>query len=224
MKKISFVSLLSLLFLSLCSFVGYFLRFINFDSFWVPLIFGGFMMIISGIVKIIAKKNMVANIICFFVNAIALGLCLRSWYIFREFDNELWVMLLVSIASVIYLLIFYLLLYIPFFNKHFNVYIWVFLILSFIGYLLVMILTKTTFVSTFGYYMIIEIAFIFAMCRKQETFKQVFLDITVSTYSVIIVAIIMALLMSGADGLDGFDFGGGGEGSNFTSPKNKKIK
>ncbi len=225
MKKITFVSLMSLLFLSLCSVVEYLSRGVTFESEWVPLAIGVGYLILSGILSSLVKKNVLGNIICFLLNSVALGLCIRAWYIFREFDNPLWVMLLVSACCVVYLLLFYFSLYIPFLEKHINVYIWIFLVLTLIVYLVVMFLSETTYVSTFGYFVIIEIGFILAMCHHQHTAKHLFRDIVLSTYSVLIVAIIIALIMLGADSLDGLDFDLGGSGGEvgFQSPRKQKV-
>lgn len=220
MKKITICSLLSLIFLSICSIAEYFLRNITFGEFFIPLIIGFVILIVTGIVSAIVKKNLYFNIICFIFNAVALGFCLRSWYLYRDFNNELWVQILISLACVAYLLIFYFLLYIPFFDRHFKFYIWTFLILTLIAYIIIIIFSKTTFMSTFGYFVIIEIAFIFAMCRKEDDFNDLFRNITLSSFSVLIVAIIMLLIMLDCDGLDAFEFGT--DILDVTSPKKKK--
>ena len=222
MKKISFVSLMSLLFLSCCSLVAYFLRFASFKSAIVPLAIGFGIMVASGVFALCCKKTP-ANVICYVANSVALGFCIRSWYIFRGFDNAWWVILLVSLACVVYLLVFYALLYIPVIEKHFNLYFWLFFILTLVGYILVVANSVTTFVSTFGYYVIIEIAFIFAMCKGQKNIKEVFRDIVTSTFTVLVVAIIIALIMleCDLDGIDGADFGG--EITKRKSPKDVSI-
>ena len=220
MKKITIVSVLSFIFLITCSFVEYLLRNYEFEKSITPLLFGFLILAISGIVSLIAKKDLYLNIICFLLNSIALGFCLRSWYMFRSFDNPFWIVVLISLACVIYLLIFYFLLYIPFFDKHFKAYIWTFIITTFVVYLIVMIFTKTTFVSTFGYFVIIEISFIFSMCKRNDSFVELFRNIALSSFCVLIIAIIMLLLMLECDGIDGFDFGG--EMIDFNSPKEKK--
>ena len=51
-----------------------------------------------------------------------------------------------------------------------------------------------------------EIGFIFAMCRTHENFEDIFYNVTISSYSVLIVAIIMLLIMLECDSFDGFDF------------------
>ena len=106
MKKITFISLISFLFLSLCSLFEILFREIPFENAWTPLLIGVGLLIVSGIISVRVKKNVIGNVLCFLLNSIALGLCIRCWYIFRNFNNEWWVMLLVSLACVIYLLIF----------------------------------------------------------------------------------------------------------------------
>lgn len=221
MKKISIVSILSFIFLIICSFIEFLLRNYSFEKAITPLLFGLLILAISGIVSLFVKKDLFFNIIIFLLNAISLGFCLRSWYIFRNFDNQFWITALISLSCVIYLLIFYFLLYIPFFDKHFKAYIWIFVILTFIAYLIVIIFSKTTFVSTFGYFVIVEISFIFAMCRSSKSFIDLFRNITLSSFCVLIVAIIMLLIMLECDGIDGFDFGG--DIMEFQSPKKKRV-
>lgn len=221
MKKITIVSLASFLFLSISSLVAYFLKYLSIDNPWITLAIGVGILIFSGVIALFANKKILLNIFCFFISSVALGFCIRGWYIYRNFDNPLWLMLLISLVCVIYLLIFYLLLYIPFFDKHFNIYIWVFLGLSLIGYIFLIAFTNTTYISTFGYYSIIEIAFIFAMCRANTNYKHLIRNITLSTYSVFVVAIIIALIMLECDSFD-FDFGG--RESKIVSPKNQKVR
>ncbi len=222
MKKITIVSILSIIFLIGCSIIEYILRNHYFERHSTPLIIGIGLLIISGIIALFSKKDIVFNIICYIINSIALGFCLRSWYMFRGFNNDLWITLLVSLSCVIYLLVFYFLLFIPFFNKYFKVYIWLFFALTLIIYVIVVATSKTTFVSTFGYFVIVEISFIFAMCRTHENFEDIFYNITLSSYSVLIVAIIMLLIMLECDSIDGFDFGG--DVPSITSPKENKNK
>lgn len=225
MKKITFISLISFLFLSLCSVFECLYRCIPFEEAWVPLVIGFGYLIISGVLAVYVKRNVIGNIICFIINSAALGFCIRAWYMFRDFDNPLWVMLLVSLACVVYLLIFYFSLYIPFIEKHLNVYIWVFLVLTLVLYLIVMIESTTTYVSTFGYFVIVEIAFILAMCNQQNSLKHLFRDVVISTYSVLIVAIIIALIMLGADSLDGLDVGVDGVfDGGIKSPRKQKVE
>lgn len=224
MKKITLVSLISILFLSLSSIVAYLLRYISLDSPWLYIVLGVLILFGSGVLAFLLKKYKFSNILCLLLSSIALGFLIRSWYIFREFDNPLWMMLLVSFSCAIYLWIFYLLLYIPFFEKHYGVFTIIFLVLSFLGYLLVIGFTETTFVSTFGFYMIVEIAFIIGLCMKSKTYSQLMRNMVLCSYSIFIVAIIIVILMLAGDGADfDFSFDIGGEPNGLSSPKDKKV-
>ena len=228
MKKISLVSLISMIFLFASSICAYYLRYMNIASQWFYVVVGVVILFISGILAFAIKKSKVINVICMLMCSIALGFLIRGWYIFRGFDNALWVMLLVSFTCVIYLWIFYLLLYIPFFDKHYVAFTIIFIIVSLITYIIVVACSKTTYISTFGYYMIVEIAFIVGLCMKSRTYSELIRNMVLCSYSVFIVAIIIVLLMLAGDGADfdfDFDFGGGGDidTSGTNSPKNKKV-
>ncbi|MBQ7307993.1 MAG: hypothetical protein IJW82_05640, partial [Clostridia bacterium] len=133
----------------------------------------------------------------------------RAWYVFRVFNNSLLTMILVSLTCNLYLWIFYLLAKIPFLKNHFYWTFWVYLLASIIAYVLVVCYTKTTYVSTFGYYMIIQIAFMFALCSECKTIFDLIRNITLSTYSVFVVIVIILLLLLSEDSdfdLSGFEF------------------
>ncbi len=222
MKKILLVSIGSCLFLAISSVAAYFLRYSGITQKWAMLGIGVGILALSGILAIFAKERTPLNVVCFILSGIALGFCIRGWYIFRKFDNGLPVMLLVSVACVAYLWVFYLLLYIPFLERHVTAYLLTYVSLSLVGYILVMAFTKTTYVSTFGYYMIVEIAFMFALCCDAYDMQELIRLLTISTYSVLIVAVIIALMMLGGDGfdLDGDIF----SGLSVDSPRQKKVR
>ncbi len=240
MRKISWVSLGSALFLMVSSTVCYFLRYLPLNNAKYMLFIGLGILVLAALLSILSAEDFHAerfqmpikmrtpwNIFCFALSAVSLGFCIRAWYLFRGFDNPLWVMLLVSLACVVYLWVYYLLLYIPFLERHVTAYTILYVVLSLIGYILVIGLTKTTFVSTFGYYMLVEIAFLFALCTDTDSARYLIRVLTLSSFSVWIVGIIIAVLMLGGDSCDcdcdGCDCGGGSGG--LDSPrKRKKLK
>lgn len=209
MRKTVLVSAMSLAFLVLTSCVGYVLRATKLNA-TTLLIGGAIILVVSAIMAIFVKKNIAGNVLCFIVSAVALGFCIRAWYVFRGFDNSLWVMLAVSLASVAQLWLFYGLSRITALQKHFALYFWLFLLLSVVAYVLVMAFTVTTYVSTFGYYMIVQTAFIFALCSFCEDTADTVRRVTVASYSVLIVAVIMAIVMISGDGAD-LDLSGVGD-------------
>ena len=58
-----------------------------------------------------------------------------------------------------------------FIEKHINGFALIFAIISIIAYILIIIFTKTTFMSTLGYYSIINMAFVLCLCMNMETNK-----------------------------------------------------
>lgn len=225
MKKITLVTIISILFLMLSSLIAYVLRFAKLNNMWIIFVIGLCILFISGIFAFSFKNNKLINILCLIIIAIALGFLIRSWYIFKEYDNTLLTMFLVSLSCSIYLWLFYFLLYIPFLEKHCGMFMIVFIIISVIVYIIIVTTTKTTYISTFGYYMIVEMSFIIGMCLKSKTYSQLLRNMVISSYSVFIVAIIIAFLALCGDGAD-FDFEfdlSGGDTPKLSSPKDKKV-
>ncbi len=222
MKKIIYVSIGSVIFLVMSSIVAYFLRYMNYETALAPLVIGLIILIISGIFAYgIKDADYKLNIIPFILSSVSLGFLIKSWYIYRNFDNTLLTMIIVSLLCIVYLWFFYGLAQIPFIEKHIEISLILYIILSLIIYILVVIFTKTTYVSTFGYYMIIEIAFIFALCNPVKNTTELIRNLTISTYSVVIVAIIIIIIMLSGEGIDcdlsGLDF-------SISSPNDKKKK
>jgi hypothetical protein len=135
------------------------------------------------------------------LSSVAMGVLIRAWYINRQFDNSFAVMTVISLGAVLYLWIFFALSKIPFIHKSKAAYTCLcvlYAVLSGALYFLVMMNTETTFVSTCGYYMIIELAFIFAMSLEVNNKKELIRNLALSTYSVFIVAIIAGVVIVAA--------------------------
>ena len=205
MKKITLVSLASLVFLLMSSAAAVLTERVFRDAV-AALITGGAVLIASAIIALLVKERREVNIICFVISSVAMGILLRAWYINRGFNNGFPVMLLVSLAAVFYVWAFFALTRLPFVKGSRRAYIALavgYLILSAALYILVVFTTKTTYVSTFGYYMIIELAFIFAMATESENTDELIRNLTLSSYSVFGVAIAVALfIILGAAGGD----------------------
>ena len=234
MKKTLAVSLASLGFLLLCSATEMLTRSI-FSDFTLTILVGIAVLVISGILAVFAGERIVPNAICFALGAIAFGVLLRAWYINRGFTNGPLTLLLVSLSAVLYLLLFVLISQLKLFRSNRRAYIILAIIygaVSGILYLLIMLTTKTTYVSTFGYFMIVELGFIFALSLDTNNKRELFRNLTLSTYSIFGVALgvlavaVLALVLGdgcdldcdcecaeGCDCLDlcDIDFGGKGE-------------
>ena len=208
MKKITIVSLASLVFLLLCSLVEQIISPFMSNQI-LALVLGISALIASGILALCVRESRAVNIICFLLSSAAMGFLIRAWYINRGFNNSFSIMFLVSLAAVAYLWCFFALSKIPFIHKSkaaYAVLCVAYAVLSLVLYLVVMLNTKTTYVSMFGYYMIIELAFIFAMSLEVNNTDELIRNLTLSTYSVLIVAIIAAVVIliaaAGGDGCD----------------------
>ncbi len=208
MKKISIVSAVSFLFLFLCSVTAK-LTALLFTSFTYPLIIGIMILVISGILAFIAQERIKPNIVCFFISSVAMGFIIRAWYILRGLENSILVMALISFSCVVYLWCLFAILRLPFIRRSKSasiIAVIIFLSASITVYILLVIKTKTSFVSTIGYYMLIELAFIYAMSVSADNKGALIRNLTLSTYSVfalaVIVAVFAALALLGADGGD----------------------
>jgi len=222
MKKTTLVSIFSFIFLMLSSLFAYLFKNTNFGSEWISLLLGLFIMGVSGVIAFVNKKSFVSNIVCFLLNSIALGLYIRTWYNFRNFNNSLLIITLVSLSCLVYLWVFFVALYIPSLSKHYGIFLIVYVIVSFILYFVLIIVSKTTYLSTFGFYMIIQISFIISLDRKSFSINGLFRNVLISSYSIVIVAIIIAVIMLSGDG-SGLDLSFGGA-SDMKSPKGQKVR
>lgn len=194
MKKTLVVSAVSFGFLLLCSLSAYLLGGISGVDGWVMLLIGLVILLVSGAIAVFSGERIVPNAICFVLSSVALGFCIRAWYILRGIDNELYTMALVSLCAAIYLFVLYSLSRLPGIRNHRAIYTAAVLVLSGAAYLVAVLLTRTTYVSTFGYYMLIEIAFLFALYAEPVGKKSLFRYLTLSTYSILGVAVIIAVI------------------------------
>lgn len=225
MKRCLQTLAVSLAFLIVTSVVGYLGRYIPLDFWWI---FGiGTIILVVGLIFTIAFwKNSTYKLISLFINAVSMGFYLRSWYINRGFDNPLWLMLCVSLLAAAYLFVFILPLYIDGVNRHYGWYLLIFTILSIAGYVCLVIFTKTTWVSTLGYYGLLELGFIMTMSMEGNNKIKLYISWQVASYTVIVCAVIILIIVLGGDatgdilsGIDG-DIGGGG----IASPRQVKPK
>lgn len=208
MKKISIVSLASFIFLLISSVVALVSKGIFADA-KSPLICGCIILAISGILAFIIRISTPVNIFCFFLSSLAMGLLIRAWYNLRGLENGIATMLLISLFLVGYMWVFFAISRIPFIRHNrtvFIIYSIVFVLLSVVAYVILVLNTKTSYISTMGYYAIIQLGFIFAMSLEANDRDELIRNLTLSTYSAFVVAIIVAIFfviaMLGGDGLD----------------------
>lgn len=227
MKRCLQTLAVSLAFLITASVVGYIGRFIPLDFWWIFGIATA-ILVVSVILSLALCKNPTYKLISVFINAVSMGFYLRSWYINRGFDNALWLMLCVSLLAAAYLFIFILPLYIDAINRHYGWYLLVFTVLSVAGYVCLVVLTKTTWVSTLGYYGLLQLGFIMTMSMDGNNRIKLYNSWQVASYTVAVCAVIILIIVLGGDAagdfLDGFSGGGGGKSSGISSPRQPKPK
>ena len=192
MKKIKFISIAAIAFLAIASVCAYLLGYTNADiSFYIAI--GAFILLISGVLAAFARKRIVLNIVCSSMSAMSFGFLLRGWYLYRGFNNPLWLMLIVAILAVGYLWVFFALAHIKAFKKRPKLFSILFVIISLAIYVTLVFTTKTTFISTLGFYCALTLAFIFAICKSAADTRELLRAFTLSTYSLFAVALLIAL-------------------------------
>lgn len=180
----------------------------------LPLIIGIAILAVSGIIALIVRENTKVNVFCFILSAVAMGFIIRAWYILRNLDNSIFTTLLISLGAVVYLWIYFALIRIPVVRESAGVTVAVsalYVIISIVIYVLLVLKTETSFVSTVGYYAFIELSFIFAMSFEVNNNEELMRNLTLSTYSVFVVAAIVgviALMAAAGDGDCDCDCGG----------------
>ena len=205
MRKITIVSAVSFLFLFVCSVIAR-LTVHTFSGYKAPLFIGLGILAVSGVIALIVRESTPVNIFCSVLSAVAMGFIIRAWYELRGLENSLTVMTLISLGAVVYLWIYFALIRIPVIRESAGVTVAVtalYLIITLVLYILLVTSTKTTFVSTVGYYTILELSFILAMSFEVNDHHELIRNLTLSTYSVLIVAIIVAIIALMAAAGDG---------------------
>ncbi|MCH5159408.1 MAG: hypothetical protein J1F66_00985 [Clostridiales bacterium] len=224
LKRCLTTLLVSILFLFATSVVAYFAQ-------YIPLGFWGMFGIASGVLflgfvmVLLTRRYNFVKLIIVALNSVAMGFYLRSWYINRGFNNSLWLMLAVSLLASVYFVVFLLPLLIPALNRRYGWYLLAFTLLSIVGYVLLVVLTKTTWVSTLGYYGILQLGFIISLSFKCDSREELYNSFLASSYSVAVCAIIILIIVvSDGNALEGLDFLSGGFDSGVSSPLDKKNK
>lgn len=190
----------SFLFLAVTSIVGYVAYFFNITDFWIMFGIASGVLVAGILIGFIKRTS--AKIVSFFVNAVSMGFFLQSWYINRGFQNSIWLMLGVAALAVAYMIVFALPLLIPAVNRHYGIYITVFVLLSLGGYVALVVLTTTTWVSTLGYFGLLQLSFIVGSSFDCSDFDDEIRALWLSSYSIVVCAAIILAIVMGGDSCD----------------------
>ena len=210
MKKITIISIMSFIFFTIACIVANILPYIpidkvitSFNDALSPLFIGIIILTFSGLIAIFIRKVTWLNIVYFILNAIAFGFCTTSWYIFKGFETPSFLIMLTPLACVAYILIFFALAHIPFFSKHLKALFWWLYTFTIVISFIFIIACNSEFLSVLGFYLFVDLGFIQALCVRTKTLKALIRKITVYSYSVYFVAIIILIaILSDGDGVD----------------------
>lgn len=198
MKKVLKVYLAAFLFLEISSLVSYFIPNNYWSNAFVPLGIGVGFFVVSLIITAIAKQseNKILWLSIMAINGAGLGLLLESWYLFRGFDNPLWMMSLVSFAAASVIPVFCIVIKAPFIRNIYEGFFVFFLAACTVGYICLVIYTNTTFVSTLGWYLIMSTGFLFAISTEYDDDSFIFRRMAISTFSIVSVLIIVVIILT----------------------------
>lgn len=223
MKRTLITILFCLLFLLASSVTAFVLRYVNINS------VGGMFGLASGVLvtgialHILLRKKNALKLIPFFVNSVSMGAYLRSWYIYRGFDNALWLIALMAVVASAVLLVFAAFLLIPKINDHYGIFMLVFVLILLAVYILLVMFTQNTWVSTLGFYGIVALAFVVGLSLSTDAEAFPYATLVWSSYSILICAVIIAIVvLSEGDGIDGL--ADGFFGASYSPVKTKKNR
>ena len=223
MKKITIISILSLIFWILSSLSTILISQYN-DLHEIKTLIIGFVILgINRLLFFIFEDFEISKYISILINSIAMGFCLDAWFIYKEIEPVFTQMLITSIICMSFMILFYLSLNIKLLERKFNIYIIVFLIISGLTFVLLALTSNSTFTSTLGYYGILSLAFLFVLCVDSVNYEELLKNFTLSTFSGLIVGVIVLLGILEVDG--DVDLGGASSGTDpkLVSPKNADV-
>lgn len=173
----------------------------GFEKPMFPLLIG-FSVIVANVIAAIIMNDHEVNskiitAVCSVLNSVALGFAVRAWYMFRHINNPFPVLILVAVLEVVYLSAAFALFSIKFVRRHFRIFWAIFTVLTIAAYVLCAVFVKADFVSTAGYWLIVQ--WIFALAMIVEDKEHIFPAITLASFGVFIVALIILVIILAED-------------------------
>lgn len=203
MNKFTKTILFSLAFFVLSSLTAHALTRLPEQSFWAYFGAATGVLAVGAIVLPLTKGNGKAKLVVFFINALAMGVYLRSWYRLRGLENPLWVLIAVAVGAAAVLAVYVSMLKIDAVRRHYKWFLLAFCVLSAAVYVLLLFLTKTAWLSTFGFYGILVIAFILTLSGNGKSGNSYFSRLVLASYGIVVCAVIILIIALEGD----FDFG-----------------
>ena len=225
MSKITIVSSCSALFFLVSSLTHVLLI----DTKLMPktlLIITAIILVISVLFAIICRNSTPVHIFCLFLNGVALGFAIHTWIIYKGYHLSFIQLLGINGLCLAFLWMVYLITKIPIIEQNPLVIkrvVIILVIVSIVAYIFLIIFVKTTWLSTFGYHMIVQLALMIAVYIHSDDLPQLMKSLLLCSYSVIIVAIIIALIVLGGDFDFDVDLDLGGSSKNKKNRKQNTI-
>lgn len=225
MKKITIVSIFSFVFWILSSISAIIISH-NYEYSALGLVLIGIVILaLNRFVYFLLDDFGFSKYLTIIINAIAMGFCILGLFKYKEINISFLQMFLSSIICTVYLILFHVLLNIKLFERNFKKYLIIFLIISGLLFLYIIISNNSLLINTIGLYGFLAMAFIFVLSIDSKTYKELSKNITLATFSVFFIVIIILLGMLELDGADALDLGvEGGKDPEISSPKNIKLK
>lgn len=156
----------------------------------------------SVLLALIWRNSTSFHILCLFLNGVALGFAIHAWLVYKGYDLSFIQLLGISGLCLAFLWVVCLITRIPIVQQNpfvTKLVVIILVIVSVVAYIFLILFVKTTWLSTFGYEMIVQLALMIAVYIHSEDIPQLIKRMLLCSYSVIIVAIIIAIIVLGGD-------------------------
>lgn len=225
MKKIAFIGILTTIFFLLTTIISYLLTLTSLNDKICLVI--GFIISIVSLISIIVyitkfeknnhniyyedkyivyKKSLTFYSILFSINIIALSFFVSAFLIYTEYNNSLIYLLVANAFTLAYYIVSYILFLIPFLQKYIKIYLPIYYLLTIILFFVLLAFLPEIPTIIFGFYLIVEVFFIFCLYLKINNYLKVLKSLTISSLSIFIVGIFVAIIILDGDIDLNFDF------------------
>ncbi|MDO9629403.1 MAG: hypothetical protein Q7I99_05820 [Acholeplasmataceae bacterium] len=217
-KRLSILifGLIGLLIVSISIYIGF--EYLVGLNKWLGLIIGVLFMMLGGIIYQYGEKFNLVYIFSFILNMIGVGLSITAYYILKAYALNFHDFYIAIVVSMAVLSGFGLLTFIPIVNRHLKISIAITIIIAFISSL-VLWLSVDEFTGLSFYFLNVIYFFMVAMIGATNSLKDLNKEMAqVSFGSFILVSIIVLIILSEGEALNGLD----GIGSGSTHKKARK--
>ena len=165
------------------------------------------------------KEKPMLRVAVSLLTAAALGFGLRAWYVGRGLTVPFAALAAVSLGCSAAVLLIRLCAEIPFVTRYYGCFLGILAAAVLVGILCTLVWAPTVWLSTAGYCLIVEAAFVPAYSRREaDTLPRLFRQLSGYSAAVFFVLVLIAVFLAGGDG-DFLELFGAGGDLRPTSPK-----